>query len=66
MVLRRPRNKEYSVQKKACFREITYVGGSSKIQTFMSHDSSFIEIEVYSDGKTHRLLSSSTNVQVNK
>ena len=28
-------NKEYSIQKKrwACFQEITYVGGSSKIQT---------------------------------
>ena len=32
-----------------------YVGGWSKIQT-LSHDSSSIEIEVDSDGKTHRLL----------
>ena len=32
-----------------------YVGGSSKIQT-LSHDSSSIEIEIYSNGKTHRLL----------
>ena len=32
-----------------------YVGGSSKIQT-LSHDSSSIEIEVYNNGKTHRLL----------
>ena len=40
--------------------------GSSKIQT-LSHDSSSIEIEVYNNGKAHRLLklfSSSTNVQV--
>ena len=34
---------------------VTYVGGSSKIQT-LSHDSSSIEIEVYNNGKTHRLL----------
>ena len=32
-----------------------YVGGSSKIQT-LSHDSSSIEIEVYNNGTTHRLL----------
>ena len=32
-----------------------YVSGSSKIQT-LSHDSSSIEIEVYNNGKTHRLL----------
>ena len=31
------------------------MGGSSKIQ-FMSHDTSFIEIEVHNNGKTHRLL----------
>ena len=34
---------------------IIYVGGSSKIQT-LSHDSTSIEIEVYNNGKTHRLL----------
>ena len=35
-----------------------YVGGSIKIQIniFMSHDSSSIEIEVYSDGKTLKLF----------
>ena len=27
------------------------MGGSSKIQNFMSHDSSSIKIEVYSNGK---------------
>ena len=32
------------------------MGGSSKIQTFMSHDSSSIENEVYNNRKTHRLL----------
>ena len=32
------------------------MGGSSKISNFMSHDSSSIEIEVYSDGKSLRLL----------
>ena len=35
-----------------------FVGGSSKIQTLCPHDSSSIEIEVYSNGKTVRLLKS--------
>ena len=30
----------------------------------MSHESSSIEIEVYSNGKTHRFFSSPTKVQV--
>ena len=37
-------------------RGVPYVGGSSKIQTLL-HDSSSIEIEVYSDGNTLRLFS---------
>ena len=35
--------------------QYNYVSGSSKIQT-LSHDSSSIETEVYSDGKSVRLL----------
>ena len=35
-----------------------FVGGSSKIQTLSPHDLSSIEIEVYSNGKTVRLLKS--------
>ena len=34
---------------------ISYVSGSSKIQT-LSFDSSSIKTEIYSDGNTHRLL----------
>ena len=36
-------------------RNIIYVSGSSKIQT-LSFDSSSIKTEIYSNGKTHRLL----------
>ena len=38
-----------------CIYKSIYVSGSSKIQT-LSHDSSSIETEVYSDGKSVRLL----------
>ena len=31
---------------------LIYVGGSSKIQTFMSHDSNSIRTEVYNNGLT--------------
>ena len=39
----------------ACVQLYVYVGGSSEIQT-LSHESSSIEIEVHSNGKSLRLL----------